>query len=544
MNKETIYIEPENDITDIIAKIKGSKQKIVALVPPKKSSVLRSTINMKLITKAAKEFEKTVVLITTDPSIMKLAMSTKILVAENLQTPPAIPSVEDIKIKDGTKEEIIAEEFAEAPQPVDSVIESSELEDEKENEDEEKPSKKDKDAKKDKKDKKGIKIPSLDKYRKWIIIGAIALILIIGFLIWALVFAPKADIVVSIRTTTNNFSENISFTTKAEEEKAKEGKFLLEEQKYSEDSEVEFPATGKKDIGAKAKGEVVISATVKFKSSKTIEAGTKLTYNDLTYYTDSALTFTFDDITKLNECDNYGADYCTKSASVNVTAAGPGENYNIASGITLNSDNANINSAYSNSAFSGGTSNVVTVVQQLDIDAAKNKLTLDNDEEGKKKLEEEISDGDYILWDSFKSETAEPTSSIAVGAEVQEGTKPKLKATVTFYVYTIDLVRIEEFIREKTKLANDQKIYSLGDPFIDKYKDAENPAKIKTTYSTGPEITEESILEKVSGKKIGEAKTLIESINGVSKASINPSFFWVRKVPTDSNKVTVTIEEE
>ena len=149
-----------------------------------------------MITKAAKEFEKTVVLITTDPSIMKLAMSTKILVAENLQTPPAIPSVEDIKIKDGTKEEIIAEEFAEAPQPVDSVIESSELEDEKENEDEEKPSKKDKDAKKDKKDKKGIKIPSLDKYRKWIIIGAIALILIIGFLIWALVFAPKADIVV------------------------------------------------------------------------------------------------------------------------------------------------------------------------------------------------------------------------------------------------------------------------------------------------------------------------------------------------------------
>ena len=34
MNKDVIYIEPEDDITDIITKIEGSKEKIVALVPP------------------------------------------------------------------------------------------------------------------------------------------------------------------------------------------------------------------------------------------------------------------------------------------------------------------------------------------------------------------------------------------------------------------------------------------------------------------------------------------------------------------------------
>ena len=37
MNKDVIYIEPEDDITDIITKIEGSKEKIVALVPPKKA---------------------------------------------------------------------------------------------------------------------------------------------------------------------------------------------------------------------------------------------------------------------------------------------------------------------------------------------------------------------------------------------------------------------------------------------------------------------------------------------------------------------------
>ena len=53
MNKETIYIEPENDITDIIAKIENAKEKIIALVPPKKAGVFRSVVNIKLIAKSA-----------------------------------------------------------------------------------------------------------------------------------------------------------------------------------------------------------------------------------------------------------------------------------------------------------------------------------------------------------------------------------------------------------------------------------------------------------------------------------------------------------
>ena len=52
MNKDVIYIEPEDDITDIISKIENSKEKIVALVPPKKTGILRSIVNIKLITKS------------------------------------------------------------------------------------------------------------------------------------------------------------------------------------------------------------------------------------------------------------------------------------------------------------------------------------------------------------------------------------------------------------------------------------------------------------------------------------------------------------
>ena len=108
MNKDVIYIEPEDDITDIITKIENSKEKIVALVPPKKAGVFRSVVNIKLITKAGKAAEKTIVLVTTDPSIVKLAAATKLPVTKDLQTAPAVPTVEE-GVEEAVSEELVEE---------------------------------------------------------------------------------------------------------------------------------------------------------------------------------------------------------------------------------------------------------------------------------------------------------------------------------------------------------------------------------------------------------------------------------------------------
>ena len=95
MNKDVIYVEPEDDITDIILKIEKAKEKIVALVPPKKAGVFRSVVNIKLIAKAGVTSAKTVVLVTVDPSIVKLAAATRLPVAKNLQSAPVIPEMEN-----------------------------------------------------------------------------------------------------------------------------------------------------------------------------------------------------------------------------------------------------------------------------------------------------------------------------------------------------------------------------------------------------------------------------------------------------------------
>ena len=66
MNKDVIYIDIEDDITTIIGKIKASKQRIIALVPPRRTGILQSAVNIRLLARAAKLADKTIVIITND----------------------------------------------------------------------------------------------------------------------------------------------------------------------------------------------------------------------------------------------------------------------------------------------------------------------------------------------------------------------------------------------------------------------------------------------------------------------------------------------
>ena len=259
MNNDVIYIEPEDDITDIIAKIEKSKEKIVALVPPKKAGVFRSIVNIKLISKAGASAEKSVVLVTVDPSITKLAAATKIPVAKNLQSAPVIPEVEtEEPLNEHTIEDVPdTEEEEEAEKAASEEANSSKSTSAKHktSEDGEEPGEEDEEDEEEaeslpKKDKKKSTKPSGNKVLDWIkshkkltIVMSVFFVGVIGFLIWAFGFAPAVDITVAIKTDSKNFSEGITFTDKSTDENAKEGKFYLEQKKLEEVQEVFYKET-------------------------------------------------------------------------------------------------------------------------------------------------------------------------------------------------------------------------------------------------------------------------------------------------------------
>jgi len=593
MNKDVIYIEPEEDITDIITKIEGSKSKIVALVPPKKAGVFRSIVNIKLIAKTAHSLEKSVVFVTTDPSIIKLAAATKMPVTKDLQTVPKIPDAEDVEEVDeaDTEEEVEVDDEAEEEEkeeekkPVEKKevkvekVEDEEEEEDEEDEDEEEEEEEKKPAKKEgkksaKKDNLFTKLAKSDNPAlKWIgthpkiVIGSgVGLIFFIIFMIWAFGIAPAAIITAEVKTQTGSFSESVSFTEKLEEEKVEEGKFFIEEKKVEEKTELEFEATGEKNVGEKASGDLTVSywfPVIGGGGTIAIKAGTVFTNSSLNFLASADASIHWDgDVTSAaQDCENYKKgdiswmqDGCKVSTKVSVVAAESGVKYNVAGGGGWSTSIAGL-AASSSAAMAGGSDKTVTVVQQSDIDKALNgdpndttKKETDDDTQAviKAKLEDLIAEDEFTIESSFKVTFNDPVSSPAVGEEVQEGKKAKLTVTTTATVFVLDETKLKEFIKTKAKLDDGQKIYEMKNPFIENFlkTDSGYLGKLKTSYVSGSTVTENDIVDVAKGKGTGTAKRDLEAKFEGVKFKVEGNLPWVSGVPTNVEKITVNINTQ
>ena len=173
-------------------------------------------------------------------------------------------------------------------------------------------------------------------------------------------------------------------------------------------------------------------------------------------------------------------------------------------------------------------------------------MTKENSATGKEEILKKLSETTFPIESSFKAEVSDPVSTPAVGEEVKEGTTPSISTSTSYTMFTLDYVRIEDFIKKKANIADDREVYSVGNPFLEYFieTDAGYTAKLKTTYKVGPKVTEPDVLEKAKGKKIGEVQSLLKSINGISSVNIEKSVFWVNSVPSDVNKITIELKVE
>ncbi|MBR3319736.1 hypothetical protein IKG20_00275 [Candidatus Saccharibacteria bacterium] len=612
MNKETIYIEPSDDITDILSKLKASDKKIVALVPPKKPSVLLSAVNIKLIARTAKAEKKAVVIISTDDSLTKLAMAANLPVAPSLKSRPVMP--DEAQEKSATAapkpEETETEEDDDEEEPEDTEAEDDDEEDseddddedneddeddddedgddeeddeDKEDEDDEDDEEKDekaddkeekskkakkpkgKESKKNKKkDKEDEEYPNafvafIATHKTIVAIGALAIVGIAVFLFWAFTIAPRVEVAVSVRTTAANFSENVSFVKKAEDEKVENGVFLLHEEKIENEQTVKFTATGKKDMGEPASGTLIAYSYFNDKGSISIPAGSKFSLGEFTYVSTEDATLSLsatNNGTLKTVCNNFddqsfdlNGDGCQISTTVSIKADAAGEDYNVAadtSGWTSSIAGVRV---YNHDAITGGTSRIVTIVNQSDVDLALDKLKSENAGDGKNQLYGKLSNTVMPIDASYKVSATDPKSTPGVGEEVSEGTTPEISTKTTYSVYTVERTHIEDFIKKKAGIEEGRRLYSVGEPFIEYFAEGSEgvyTAKLKTTYKAGPEISETEILDKIRGEKIGRVEPILkDAFSGISSVKTTKSYFWVNSIPSDENKVKIelTVEE-
>lgn len=546
--KETIYIDVDDEITGLIDKVKSSQHKIVALVLPKRAAVLQSIVNMRLLKRTADEEKKRIVLITSEAGLLPLAGAVGMYVARTLQSKPAIPAgpqMAENSVIDGPEIEDTEEVDSNKPvgelagMPVADDDETIEIDDI-----DEVPAETEKPAGKFAFNKK-LKVPNFERFRLLIILGVVGLILLIGGWIFAATVLPKAKIV--IKTDSATVNSDLAFTTSpAIKEFDKEALRLPGTNKELKKTDTEkVPATGEKDNGTKATGEVTLTLKDCSTESVTIPAGTGVSTNNLTYITQQDATLSSVKIGSSCQNSTYPS-FSTKT--VGVVSQNAGDKYNISEGRTFSVAGYSAVSGKNSASMTGGTSKIVKVVSQSDIDSAKTKITDRANavatEELKKLLE---ADNLVGLTETLNIGTPAITSAPKLNEEGSEVTVTVVTTYTMLGIKKDDLKTLVEDDANKKIDKSKQEILDNGIDkaifrIVEKKPNGEVRVNIQSTVEAGPQLDKEAIKKEIAGKKKGETQQIIQSRPGIVDVEIKYSPFWVYSTPKNVNKITVEFQ--
>lgn len=555
-DKDTIYVDVDDEITTIIDKVRGSDAKIVALVLPKRATVFQSVVNMKLLKRAADIAKRHIVLITTEANLMPLAGSVGLYVASTPQSKPEIPAtvapiapgddLTDEETVDEPDEEYTADNAGDRPvgelaHASGHVVGTAAAEEAAVTLDDEAADTDTGTGKKSKKDHH-LAVPNFNKFRLRLFLGALALIVIVVGLYIANVVLPRAAIAITTNSSTVNVHFSPTLDTAAQTLDTSKLVLPAKSEQSQKTTQQQVAATGQKNNGDVATGSVDMSATAcapHLGTPDPVPAGTGMSTNGLTFITQGKATFAFDHF-QGGSCAVY------RATGIDVSAQNAGTKYNVTSATFTVAGRSDITATGS---ASGGTDDVVKVVSQTDVDNAKQKLATQDTATIKADLEQKLrTDGMYSLDVTFNGGTPLITTSNNVGDQVDNVT---VTQAITYTMFGVKKTDLDTLIRNAIGTQIDNKTQTILDDglggatiTVTNTQGTTVQLTIEATATIGPDINMADIKKQSAGKRVGDVKSMVNTIPGVTSVDVQLSPFWVSSVPSDASQVTVTIDKK
>ena len=536
MKKDIIYIDSDDEIAAVVDKVVASRSKVVALVLPKRFTMLHSSVNMKILNKAANDNNKNLVLITNEKALMPLAAATGMYVAKGLQSKPAIPALAepDTDLDDAVEApELDAEPTIDKTKPIGELAGDT---DETITIDNTTPE--DTAAKKPDTPKKSKKlaVPNFEKFRLklfLIIAGVIALLMLLYFAVFVW---PKATVTLSVEQQEIPLSIDIT-ASPTKEDNVSEKVFKLDTKTIDKAETKSGEATGKKDLGEKATGEVTFSIPCSDVTSfpTTIPSGTGVSTGGLTFITQKSVS--------LNNPPLPGSD-CKFSGRAGVIAQNAGGEYNINKGRTFSVAGFSSVSGSNKEGFSGGSSKVITIVSQEDCTALTDQLNAaSNSDELKKQLMTDFEQaGLAASIDTYKVDTVSSSCEPAVG---QEANSVSAKATYRYTMSGVNADSLNELITQEAleKAGQGQTIADTGIKTavinVNGRSGSTLDMTVNTTAIAGVKQDEAAIKSLIAGKNARQTADALKQIPGVKDVKVDYSPFWVNKTPKKESKISI-----
>ncbi len=568
---EQIFLEPNEEITSVIDKLASSSGGKVAVVVPKNSTLFQSLVNLKLLSKQAKELGKSVVIITGNKVGQRLAAqvgletyatmgtvkepipapqisqaapvpSTETLpdgtpirryVPPHTQSdsteetePAALPEttpaseVESVPIADATDlptepVTIAAEEPTSTPTHTESVsqppVEAPEL--------------------------PAIvsRTPTVRKefhfQLPWKSLAAAGILLLIAFGV-TYILLPKATVTVTLPAKAVSETLDVAIRTVADQgENSLTGSLLSVEKSLTK----AIAATGKKDIGTKAGGTIAFK-NCEDSQSHAVAAGSKVTASSKTFTTNAALTIPAGSFSG-------GGTVCNSTAvSVAVTAETAGEAYNLSNAtFTISGLSTRISGT---GTTSGGTTKQVTILTQADVDAGLVALDKQAADEAAAELATK-AEGQTILDGAVTQAAKTRTSDKKVGDQVDSATVT-LVTTVSAIVFDKAAVEAKHQEALTKKIDAGQKLEIPADrPPTTVFKEYSADKTVMTVTVSGdgygvPDVSKPELAKAIkhASRQTAEAR-LKEKYQATEVVFAITPAWWFDRLPLLSGAITV-----
>ena len=549
---EIIYLEPDEEITSVIDKIKNTSQRRLGLVLPREASLLQSVVNLRLLQREAGALNKEIAIVTTDRIGRNLAAQIGLPVYNSIEeqkpifTPqapkPDTTEVIEVDMAPAKEEEkvpgVSVHHFQERPvdwrakkppmlKPTKNIIES---------------------------DLKTMgtapairnivahKEKDAFKFRK--LIWPIAAVVFVLLLIGTFLLLPRATVTVHVPSEDLQKKMPIIVSSGVKTSSIDQGVIPGELIEVPNDKKETFQTTGKKTIGEKAKGTINIYNNLD-SNGHPFKAGTKLSSSSKTFITLSDVT--------VPGAGVQSGKVVPGTVSVDIEAENPGADYNVKAGrfTILNLPAAQQDALYGQSSkdMSGGLSKEVQVVSTDDFNNAKNKIIGELAEATKAQLIEKTKDK-KVLDKAIVVPDPEVTSTANVGQEAKS-----FEMTVKYrqQVMIFDFAALKAMLLAKLEkdapadkviaIASDNDIVLGVDKTV--YDKGELDLGSDVLAKIAPKIDAGKIKAEIVGKKFGTAEGMIKAIPGVTKVDFDiwPTL-WLKRLPDLSGNITVNIKYE
>jgi hypothetical protein len=545
MKDDALYLEADEDITSAIDKLHKSMGHAVQIVVPKRSTMLQSIINLKLLKKAADQDDKQLILVTNDrvasdlagrvglavaPSLGAKAVITAPHVPEELKSmdevieaddpePPPTPPQTLSQAKTSNKRPMlikrrdVAEASAVAEAGIDSNTQAV-----------------------DAATKKSPRVPNYGRLKKRVLWLALAVFLVVGYT-FGMYYFSSAKVTLFTNGTRVDVTAPFTVDPSLTSSNTSGGVLAGREISSSKNLSGSFTPSGKQDAGSKASGSVIVTNSLGV--AQPLVAGTRFEAPDGNVFVSGQ------DATVPAATLDSGGNKINGSATIPVTAQQNGDAYNEApTTYTIPALNNPKVTAQGNQ-MSGGVTKTVNVVTQPDVNTEQAALLSQNQPSIGRSLASAVPAGYTALTSSQSTSVSNVSSTPTVGSVGNTG---NLQIHVTYTELAVKTADYNALVlaAEQQQIGSGNQIYDNGIAGGQITAGSKGDAgrqsfQLAATAYSGPKLNLTSIAAKLKGQRYGDAVSAAQSLPGVSQATVAIWPGWASSMPARAAKIKIVI---